>query len=184
MLMAAAGAYVHVVLRLFQGGLLSLLGSLALMAWLGMTPHSPDTEKKRLAILSGFAFLTGTLMSGLSLLFLLSLFNMFYGSALLFKAHLYIGLALMCAFVLFDTQLIIEKAEMGDKDYIWHCVDLFLDFVTIFRKLMVILAMNEKVKHFRNIPLPNPFWFHFPGQSLFLLPYLQPSFLLNRSVSL
>ncbi|MGH0174493.1 UNVERIFIED_CONTAM: hypothetical protein FKN15_068213 [Acipenser sinensis] len=59
MLMAAAGAYVHVVLRLFQGGLLSLLGSLALMAWLGMTPHSPDTEKKRLAILSGFAFLTG-----------------------------------------------------------------------------------------------------------------------------
>ncbi|KAK1151172.1 putative Bax inhibitor 1 [Acipenser oxyrinchus oxyrinchus] len=195
MLMAAAGAYVHVVLRLFQGGLLSLLGSLALMAWLGMTPHSPDTEKKRLAILSGFAFLTGvglgptmdfvisinpsiiltaflstsvifvcftlsamyaqrrsylflggTLMSGLSLLFLLSLFNMFYGSALLFKAHLYIGLALMCAFVLFDTQLIIEKAEMGDKDYIWHCVDLFLDFVTIFRKLMIILAMNEKDK--------------------------------------
>lgn len=93
---------------------------------------------------------------------------------------MYLGLAIMCGFVLFDTQLIIEKAEMGDKDYIWcvtsqyflalgfadvtvvlfssvpsdnihpfhclrHCVDLFLDFVTIFRKLMVILAMNEKV---------------------------------------
>lgn len=26
-----------------------------------------------------------------------------------------------------------------------HCVDLFLDFITIFRKLMVILAMNDKV---------------------------------------
>lgn len=26
-----------------------------------------------------------------------------------------------------------------------HCVELFLDFVAIFRKLMVILAMNEKV---------------------------------------
>lgn len=26
-----------------------------------------------------------------------------------------------------------------------HCIDLFLDFVTLFRKLMLILAFNEKV---------------------------------------
>ncbi|KAK1799833.1 hypothetical protein P4O66_006360 [Electrophorus voltai] len=195
MFVSAAGAYVHVVTRLFQGGLLSMLGSLAMMTWLAMTPHSPQTEKKRLAILAGFAFLIGvglgpamdyvitinpsiiimallgtsviftcftlsalfaqrrsylflggTLMSGLSILMLVSLINMFVGSVMLFKAHVYIGLAVMCGFVLFDTQLIVEKAEMGDKDYIWHCVDLFLDFVTIFRKLMVILAMNEKDK--------------------------------------
>jgi hypothetical protein len=37
------------------------------------------------------------------------------------------------------------KSFNGDKDYIWHCVDLFLDFVTLFRKFMMILAMNEKV---------------------------------------
>lgn len=41
-----------------QGGL-SMLGSLALMGWLAMTPHSPHTERKRLAILAGFAFFTG-----------------------------------------------------------------------------------------------------------------------------
>ncbi|XP_053082999.1 probable Bax inhibitor 1 [Pangasianodon hypophthalmus] len=195
MFVAAAGAYVHVVTRLFQGGLLSVLGSLAMMVWLSVTPHSPETEKKRLAILSAFAFLTGlglgpamdyvisinpsiiitaflgtsvifvcftlsalyaqrrsylflggTLMSGLSILLLVSVLNMFIGSVALFKAHMYIALAIMCGFVLFDTQLIIEKAEMGDKDYIWHCVDLFLDFVTIFRKLMILLAMNEKDK--------------------------------------
>lgn len=35
------------------------------------------------------------------------------------QANLYLGLMLMCGFVLFDTQLIIEKAESGDKDYIW-----------------------------------------------------------------
>ena len=88
----------------------------------------------------------GTLMSGLSVLFLMSVMNMFLGSALLFKvtlnggfvwpdsqwnrvwpsppphalqAHMYLGLIIMCGFVLFDTQLIIEKAENGDKDYIW-----------------------------------------------------------------
>lgn len=35
------------------------------------------------------------------------------------QAHMYLGLLIMCGFVLFDTQLIIEKAENGDKDYIW-----------------------------------------------------------------
>uniref|UniRef100_A0A9J8AX49 Transmembrane BAX inhibitor motif-containing protein 6 n=1 Tax=Cyprinus carpio carpio TaxID=630221 RepID=A0A9J8AX49_CYPCA len=178
----------------FQGWL-TMLGSLAMMGWLAMTPHSPQTEKKRLGILAAFAFFTGlglgplmdyvisvnpsiiltaflgtsvifacftlsalyakrrsylflggTLMSGLTVLLLVSVFNMFFASEILFKAHVYLGLAIMCGFVLFDTQLIIEKAEMGDKDYIWHCVDLFLDFVTIFRKLVIILSMNEKEK--------------------------------------
>lgn len=32
---------------------------------------------------------------------------------------MYLGLFIMCGFVLFDTQLIIEKAENGDKDYVW-----------------------------------------------------------------
>ncbi|XP_077369355.1 putative Bax inhibitor 1 [Festucalex cinctus] len=195
MFVAAAGAYTHVVLRLFQGGVLFALAALAMMVWLAMTPHNSHTEKKRLAILAGFAFfngvglgptldfviavnpsiivtafmgtsvvftcftlsalyakrrsylfLGGTLMSGLSILFLMSLLNMFFGSVLLFKAHMYLGLLVMCGFVLFDTQLIIEKAENGDKDYVWHCVELFLDFITIFRKLMVILALNDKEK--------------------------------------
>uniref|UniRef100_A0A8B9HZN8 Testis enhanced gene transcript (BAX inhibitor 1) n=1 Tax=Astyanax mexicanus TaxID=7994 RepID=A0A8B9HZN8_ASTMX len=184
MFVAAAGAYVHVVTRIFQGGLLSMLGSLAMMAWLAMTPHSPQTEKKRLGILAGLlkmhilnciiiitAFLATSViftcftLSALyaqrrSYLFLggkqnslppslkhhLTIINLKKSACFFFQAHVYIGLAIMCGFVLFDTQLIIEKAEMGDKDYIWHCVDLFLDFVTIFRKLMVILAMNEKDK--------------------------------------
>ncbi|XP_078542077.1 bax inhibitor 1 isoform X1 [Lissotriton helveticus] len=93
-----------------------------------------------------FLYLGGILMSGLSLLLIASLVNVFIGSVFMFKANLYLGLLVMCGFVLFDTQLIIEKAELGDKDYIWHCVDLFLDFITIFRKLMIILAMNEKEK--------------------------------------
>uniref|UniRef100_A0A2K6KD27 Bax inhibitor 1 n=1 Tax=Rhinopithecus bieti TaxID=61621 RepID=A0A2K6KD27_RHIBE len=175
-----ARSYVHVVTHFIQAGLLSALGSLILMIWLMATPHSHETEQKRLGLLAGFAFLTGVglgpalefciavnpsilptafmgtamiftcftlsalyarrrsylflggiLMSALSLLLLSSVGNVFFGSIWLFQANLYVGLVVMCGF-----------AENGDQDYIWHCIDLFLDFVTLFRKLMMILAME------------------------------------------
>ncbi|XP_014802938.1 PREDICTED: bax inhibitor 1 [Calidris pugnax] len=169
MFVAAAGAYVNVVTHLFQFSFLTGLGALGLMVWLTATPHSRETEQKRLGMLAGFAFLTGTnlgplleicisinpspylfpagfLLSGLTLMLLSSVVNAFMGSTWLFTANLYLGLMIMCGFVLFDTQLIIEKAESGDKDYIWHCVDLFIDFANIFRKLLLILGMTENKK--------------------------------------
>ena len=33
---------------------------------------------------------------------------------------------MFCAYVVFDTQMIIEKASLGDKDYIRHTLELFL----------------------------------------------------------
>ncbi|XP_057287920.1 bax inhibitor 1, partial [Pezoporus wallicus] len=59
MLVAAVGAYVNAVTHLFQLSLLTGLGALGLMVWLTATPHSRDTERKRLGMLAGFAFLTG-----------------------------------------------------------------------------------------------------------------------------
>ena len=56
----------------------------------------------------------------------------------------------MCGFVLYDTQVIIEKRRAGDKDFVAHSVDLFIDFISIFRRLLVILAQNansEKVSY-------------------------------------
>lgn len=47
-----------------QFGLLTGLGALGLMIWLMATPHSRETEEKRLAILAGFAFLTGMCGAG------------------------------------------------------------------------------------------------------------------------
>lgn len=45
---------------------------------------------------------------------------------------------------------LVDKRKSEVQILIWflpfrHCIDLFLDFVTLFRKLMMILAMNEKV---------------------------------------
>lgn len=53
-------------LSLSQFGLLTGLGSLGLMVWLTATPHSRETEQKRLGMLVGFAFLTGRWALGLT----------------------------------------------------------------------------------------------------------------------
>lgn len=47
-----------------QFSLLTGLGALGLMIWLTATPHSRETEQKRLGMLVGFAFLTGTWAPG------------------------------------------------------------------------------------------------------------------------
>ncbi|XP_054258485.1 probable Bax inhibitor 1 [Macrosteles quadrilineatus] len=88
-------------------------------------------------------YLGGTLMTLLSSLLLLSLANILLGSRLIFQIYLYLGLFLMCGFVLYDTQLIIEKRRSGDKDFVIHSVDLFIDFIGIFRRLVIILSEKE-----------------------------------------
>nr|CAD7264307.1 unnamed protein product [Timema shepardi] len=95
-------------------------------------------------------YLGGTLMSLLSALLVLSLANLFIGSYLIFQGYLYIGLALMCGFVLYDTQLIIEKRRNGDKDFVAHSVDLFVDLIGIFRRLVIILTQREQRREERN----------------------------------
>eukprot|EP00111_Clytia_hemisphaerica_P018580 TCONS_00054944-protein len=93
-----------------------------------------------------YLYLGGTLLSGMSTLFFLGLINIFFGFQLLYQVHLYGGLLLFCGFILYDTQLIIAKHKNGDNDFLWHSVDLFLDFINIFRRIMIILANKENKK--------------------------------------
>jgi FtsH-binding integral membrane protein len=93
-----------------------------------------------------FIYLGGTLMSILSVMTISAFLNIFMGSYILFKAQIYIGLFVMCAFILYDTQVIIEKRRRGDKDYIWHSICLFIDLIQIFRYILVILADKESNK--------------------------------------
>ncbi|XP_046377634.1 probable Bax inhibitor 1 [Haliotis cracherodii] len=90
-----------------------------------------------------FLYMGGFLMSALSWMLMLGFANIFFGSTLLYEINLYVGLAIFCAFILYDTQLIIEKRRRGDDDYIWHSVDLFLDFIQVFRRLLIILSKKE-----------------------------------------
>lgn len=189
---AAAGSAVHMYTDVLRAGLLPMLGGMALLILLGMTPDLEETHARRVAYLLGFAFLQGVgvgplleavafidpaiivtaflgttavfacfsvaallaerrsylylggfLSSALSLLFFLSFANLFMQSAAVFSVQLYGGLLLMSGFVLYDTQLIVEKARAGSDDYLWHGAGLFIDFVGIFVRILIILAKNR-----------------------------------------
>lgn len=91
-----------------------------------------------------YLFLGGLLTSVLSTLLLLSLGNLFFNSMVVHQINLWVGFAVMGAFVLYDTQLIIEKRRAGDSDYIAHSMDLFIDLIGIFRRLLIILTQKEE----------------------------------------
>ncbi len=82
-----------------------------------------------------------TLLTSMSVM---SLLNLFMQSHFIYQTHLYLGLMLMCGFVLFDTQMIIEKRRMGNKDFVQHALELFIDFIGMFRRLVIILTQKEE----------------------------------------
>lgn len=88
-------------------------------------------------------YLGGTLFSCLSVLLLFSFINIFLRSKFLFDLYLYGGLFVFCGFICYDTALIIEKRRMGEEDYISHSMMLFVDFIDVFRHLLIILSKRE-----------------------------------------
>lgn len=91
-----------------------------------------------------FLYLGGTLVTLMSSLMLMGLANLFIGSKLLWQGQMWFGLIIMCGFVLYDTQAIIEKRRLGNKDFITHSMDLFVDFISIFRRVLIILTQKEE----------------------------------------
>jgi len=94
-------------------------------------------------------YLGAILSSALSLVFWLGLINIFLRSEMLYAVQLYGGLLLFCGFVMFDTQMVIHKFHSGDNDFIAHSLQLFLDFVNIFVRLVAILLKNKDTKKSR-----------------------------------
>jgi len=89
-------------------------------------------------------YLGGILMTALSTMLIMSLGMIFFGSRMMFEAYIYLGLLVFSGFIVYDTQLIMEKARMGDDDFIQHALTLFIDFINVFRHLVVLLTMKEE----------------------------------------
>lgn len=101
----------------------------------GVSLFAPDGQ---------YLYLGGTLLTGLSSMFWLAFVNVFFQSQLLFEVYLWGGLALFCGFIIWDTQMIIHKRRTGDRDFIAHSLDLFIDFIQVFRKILIILMKKEE----------------------------------------
>ncbi|KAL9368865.1 hypothetical protein Peur_040064 [Populus x canadensis] len=94
-----------------------------------------------------YLYLGGLLSSGLSILLWLHFASsIFGGSAALFKFELYFGLLVFVGYVVVDTQDIIEKAHLGDLDYVKHSLSLFTDFVAVFVRILIIMLKNSTEK--------------------------------------
>ncbi|KAJ8774496.1 hypothetical protein K2173_016942 [Erythroxylum novogranatense] len=95
-----------------------------------------------------YLYLGGLLSSGLSILLWLHFASsIFGGSAAIFKFELYFGLLVFVGYIVVDTQDIIEKAHLGDLDYVKHALSLFTDFVAVFVRVLIIMLKNSAEKN-------------------------------------
>lgn len=85
---------------------------------------------------------------GFSIFFMLfaSLFNIFFRSSGINWLLLYGGLVVFMTYIIYDTQIIIEKAYAGSGDFVNHSLELFIDFLAVFVRLLIILSNKEKKK--------------------------------------
>jgi len=97
-----------------------------------------------------YLYLGGLLGTGTSIMLALSLMNIFGRSQLIFNVNLYLGLALACGYILYDTQLIVERANQRDMNYVKHALLLFIDMVDLFVRILIILLKNSQNKEKKN----------------------------------
>jgi FtsH-binding integral membrane protein len=94
-----------------------------------------------------YLYLGGTLLSLTSFMLVAGLVNAFlFRIPFLFEARLYGGLLMFIGYVVFDTQMIVARREGGDRDFVRHALDLFVDLAAIFVRLVVILLKQSEAK--------------------------------------
>uniref|UniRef100_A0A915PQU1 Bax inhibitor 1 n=1 Tax=Setaria digitata TaxID=48799 RepID=A0A915PQU1_9BILA len=93
--------------------------------------HAPSTK---------FLHLGGIITSGLLFIMITALFS---HSAFMHTTCLWLAFVINCTLVLYDTQLICEKRRRGDRDYVLHTIELFIDFINLFRYILAVLSEKK-----------------------------------------
>jgi len=135
----AIGPLVHLAMTIDPTIVFTALAGTALI--FGCFSAAAMCAKRR-----SYLYLIGFLSSAASLLCLLSLVNLFLRSSELQLVQVYGGLMVFCGYVVYDTQLIIVKADQPNPDYIQCALELFIDFAAIFVRILIILLRNSQSK--------------------------------------
>ncbi|KAD0215457.1 hypothetical protein E3N88_44620 [Mikania micrantha] len=90
-----------------------------------------------------YLYLGGFLSSCVSILLWLHFASSIFGGSLSLNIMLYSGLLVFVGYMVYDTQDIIEKAHLGDLDYVSHALTLFIDFIAVFLRILVIMLKNS-----------------------------------------
>jgi len=85
----------------------------------------------------------GPLFGGVMVMLGCGVVNMIWGPyPVLSSIQLYGGLGIFTLFVAYDTQQILDDYKNGVRDTVQHSIGLFIDFVAIFRRILMIFMMR------------------------------------------
>ena len=84
-------------------------------------------------------FLGGIISSLVSCLFWYRMLSWMFGSKIYGEfgmVYMMVSMFVACLYVIYDTQMIIERAERGEKDVPTHTMILFVDLFELFIKVV------------------------------------------------
>lgn len=91
-----------------------------------------------------FLYLGGLIMTIVNVMIFYRLIGWLLGYSAFNMAYLMVGMFVACLYIIYDTQVIVEKAERGDKDVPTHTMTLFIDLFDLFiRILQILMKLNE-----------------------------------------
>jgi FtsH-binding integral membrane protein len=91
-------------------------------------------------------FLGGIIMTVIQCMMLYRLVSWISGYGSFGFTYILCGLLVACLYIIYDTQVIIERAERGDKDVPTHTMMLFIDLFDLFIKIVRILQKLQDNK--------------------------------------
>ena len=90
-----------------------------------------------------YLYLGGFLGSAIWGLLAVSIMSIFFHVPFFYSLMLYGGLIVFSLYVMYDTSVMIERAHAGERDHLVDALNLFIDAMAIFRRVLIIMSQNE-----------------------------------------